>query len=233
MAIKACIFDVDNTLYSYDRAHVPAYRALTEYACGAFGLTAEAFDTLQREANRALQEHTGGVCAAIHNRLIRCQLILEKLEQPLSYAPRMAELYWSTLLDNMTPAEGLAECFDTIRAAGCRIGVGTNMTADYQFAKLERLGVLDAVDFLVSSEEAGAEKPERRFFDCCVQKAGFAAEECLFVGDDLQNDVLGARSAGLAALWLAPQTEDRAGVTRIAALADVPRTILLLQNRGA
>ena len=31
--LKAAIFDVDNTLYDYDAAHAPAYRALSAFAC--------------------------------------------------------------------------------------------------------------------------------------------------------------------------------------------------------
>lgn len=222
MTIKSCIFDVDNTLYSYDHAHAAAYRALTGYACKEFSLTGEEFNAWHDDANRILKAHTGGGCAAVHNRLIRYQLMLERHSVPLSHAPVMAELYWSTLLDNMIPAEGLHECFAQLRAAGLTIGIGTNMTADYQFAKLSRLGVLSAVDFLVSSEEAGAEKPDPRLFALCAEKAGCAAEECLFVGDDLKNDALGAQVAGMRAVWLsesAAEGGDR--VPRIASLAEL------------
>lgn len=231
--IRACIFDVDNTLYSYDLAHAPAYRAVSDYAVAAFGVTPERFDELHGEANRALREHTGAACAAIHNRLIRYQLMLERLAQPLFHAPKMAELYWNTLLEHARPYPGAAECFSQLKAAGVRVGIGTNMTADYQFAKLERLGLLDAVDFLVSSEEAGAEKPEQRFFDLCARKALCPAGECLFVGDDPQNDVSGALRAGMRAAWLCPEPDGRtADAPRIRALSELPALLSSLQARG-
>ena len=40
-AIRAVVFDLDNTLYDYDAAHAPAFRALTDFACREFGLTPE------------------------------------------------------------------------------------------------------------------------------------------------------------------------------------------------
>ena len=97
---KTVIFDVDNTLYDYDSAHREAYHALTQYACASFRLMPERFDALHRGANAELCARVGKNSAVIHNRLIRYQLMLEKLGQPIAHAPRMAELYWSTLLDH-------------------------------------------------------------------------------------------------------------------------------------
>ena len=202
--LKAAIFDVDNTLYDYDMAHAPAYRALSAFACEKLSLTQEAFDELHAAASRMLEAHSGGHCAAIHNRLIRYQLMLESLGQPIALAPAMAELYWGTLLRQMRPCPGARESLARIKALGLTVGIGTNMTADWQFSKLERLGLLPYIDFMVSSEEAGAEKPDRRLFDLCVKKAGCDAGECAFIGDSLKGDALGARNAGLRPVWFCP-----------------------------
>ena len=80
--LRAVLFDLDNTLYSYDEAHAAAWLALTDYARENLGLTPERFEALHREADRALRAHAGGPCAAVHNRLIRYQLLLEALGQP-------------------------------------------------------------------------------------------------------------------------------------------------------
>lgn len=229
--IAAFIFDIDNTLYDYDAAHAAAYRALTDYAQRELGLSAERFNALHRAASRTLSRHTGGKCAAVHNRLIRYQLMLEQIGRPLSRAPEMAQLYWSTLLSHAVPYPDAAQCFDRLRSEGYTVGIGTNMTADYQFAKLNRLGLLDRVDFIVSSEEASAEKPAPRFFACCVEKAGCAAERCVFIGDDLQNDVLGAREAGLQSVWLRRETDTAApapDVRSVRALSELPDLLPLL-----
>ncbi|MCD7830248.1 MAG: HAD-IA family hydrolase, partial [Clostridiales bacterium] len=146
-----------------------------------------------------------GSCAAIHNRLIRYQNILERLGKPRGRALRMSDLYWNTLLDAMEPSPGALETVRQLKAQGLKIGVGTDMTARMQFIKLERLGLLPYIDFLVSSEEAQAEKPAPALFDLCVEKAGVRPAECLFVGDNLEKDVHGAQAAGLHALWYRPQ----------------------------
>ena len=235
MMINVVIFDIDNTLYSYDAAHKVAFQALADSFCGAFGVPQGQFSQLHREADRILRARVGRPCAAVHNRLIRYQIMLEQIGKPVSYAPGLADKYWGTLLSNMQCAPGARECMSFLKSAGYTVGIGTNMTADYQFAKLERLGLLGYVDFLVSSEEAGAEKPDGKLFVCCVEKAGCRADACMFVGDSLEGDALGAMRAGLRSVWLCgeePAAGLPAGIEVIHSLADIPDLLRSLQTRS-
>ena len=228
MMIKAVIFDIDNTLYSYDAAHKVAFQALADSFCGTFDVSRERFSQLHREADRILRARVGRPCGAVHNRLIRYQIMLEQIGRPVSYAPGLADTYWETLLSHMQCAPGARECMSFLKSSGYTVGIGTNMTADYQFAKLERLGLLDYVDFLVSSEEVGAEKPDEKLFACCVDKAGCRAGACMFVGDSLESDALGAMRAGLRPVWLRGEGSEAdvpAGVEVIHSLADIPHLL--------
>ena len=222
--IKSVIFDLDDTLYDFTSAHAVAMRRLTAYAGTSLNLSPERFEALQREAFHRQKERLGN-CAAIHNRLIRFQLMLEAAGKPISYAPEMADLYWRTLLERIRPMPGAVDTLAGMRFAGLTIGIGSNMTADWQYAKLKRLGLMTYVDFIVTSEEAGAEKPDATLFLLCAEKAGCAPEECAFVGDSLRGDALGARDAGMAAYWLCPHPESSevpAGVNRIRTLSELP-----------
>ena len=231
--IKALIYDIDNTLYSYDAAHEAAFRALADSVCGTLGVSAEEFSALHRDACRIQQDRAGIQSAAIHNRLIRCQIMLEQIGKPVSRAPRMAEIYWSTFLSHMRPFPGAEASMAFAKETGLAVGIGTNMTADYQFMKLERLGLMKYVDFMVSSEEAGAEKPDKRLFDLCVRKAGCSAGECVFIGDSLSHDALGAKQAGLRPVWLCGDAGRRSvpvGVHRLRTLNELPGLLQSLRD---
>lgn len=235
MMVKALIFDIDNTLYSYDAAHQAAFQVLADNFCEASGLSRQRFSNLHREADRILRARAGSSCAAIHNRLIRYQIMLEQIGKPVSYALELADIYWGTLLSNMQCAPGARECMSFLKAAGYTVGIGTNMTADYQYIKLERLGLLDYVDFMVSSEEAGAEKPDKRLFDLCVEKAGGRAGACMFIGDSLEADALGAMHAGLRPVWLCGEEKAvnvPAGIETVHSLSDIPDLLHSIQNRA-
>lgn len=81
---------------------------------------------------------------------------------------------------------------------------------------LERCGLAEALDGVVSSAEAGARKPDPAIFTAALELAGCAPGEALHVGDTASEDVAGARAAGMAALLL-----DRSGGGDIASLAEV------------
>ncbi len=227
--IQTVIFDIDNTLYDYDAAHAVAFQALTEYAQRELGVEPEAFPALHKAANEVLKAHAGTNCAAIHSRLIRYQLLLEMLHKPLTHALPMERLYWNTLVDVAVPSPGAQECLEALKRSGMRLGIGTDMTADWQYVKLDRLGLLPWFDFIVTSEEASDEKPGERFFALCLDKAGCPAEGCAFVGDNPKKDVDGALRAGMRAVWYHPQ-EDAAplspGVLRVRRLDEIPALLL-------
>lgn len=74
--IKAVIFDVDNTLYSYTEAHRPAFEALSAYAQRELGMSRISFEDLHEKTEGRLRAYMGEV-AALHNRCIRYQIMLE------------------------------------------------------------------------------------------------------------------------------------------------------------
>lgn len=82
------------------------------------------------------------------------------------------------------------------------------MTAYIQYKKLEKLNILDQISYIVTSEEAGAEKPSVQFFELCLEKAGCKAEECVFIGDNLQKDVMGAGKNGMHGVWYNPEEKN-------------------------
>ena len=130
------------------------------------------FDRLAAEASAKITGRLSEADAAIHNRLIRFQNMLEACNQPLyPHALRMYDCYWNTLLDNMECAPYCRELFQELARKKIRAGIGTDMTAYMQYRKLEKLNLLPLIQFMVTSEEAGAEKPDMKFFEIFWNKA--------------------------------------------------------------
>ena len=203
--IKTVIFDIDDTMYDYEHGNRLGLEALKNYCILHLEITGTTFHRTLKEANERMTAKLGSGNAAIHNRLPRFQTMLEILEKPLfPHAVQMCHTYWDTLIGDMKPEPGLQEFMKSLKEQGIRIGVGTNMTAYVQFKKLERLNITSMIDFLVTSEETGAEKPDPDFYRCCVEKAGCLPGECLFIGDGLKGDVLAPQECGLHALWYRP-----------------------------
>lgn len=201
MGFKAVFFDLDGTLYDYSRGDRLGKEAIVSYMKEHFSLEPDVTRDALRRAFRESRERIGYDSGSTHNRLIRYQMMLEDLSLPIHpHAMALAALYWDTLIGQASPEPGLVPLLKTLKAAGLVTGVGTNMTAMIQFRKLDALGLWPWIDVLVTSEEVGTEKPDRKVFDWCARKAGLANGECIYIGDTWGHDVAGAEKAGMAGI---------------------------------
>ncbi|MEX2542152.1 MAG: HAD family hydrolase [Trueperaceae bacterium] len=91
---------------------------------------------------------------------------------------------------------GVHEGIELLRQAGYRTLALTNGYSHYQAPVLAALGVSELFDQLVAPNDVDSAKPDLAIFRAVP---GLAAH----VGDTLYADVLGARQAGLMAVWLA------------------------------
>ena len=67
---------------------------------------------------------------------------------------------------------------------------------------LERCGLAAGLDGVVASAVAGARKPDPAIFAAALELAGCGPDEALHVGDTVEEDVQGARAAGIRALLI-------------------------------
>jgi putative hydrolase of the HAD superfamily len=67
---------------------------------------------------------------------------------------------------------------------------------------LDSCGLGEMLDGTITSAEAGARKPDPAIFERALELAGCAADEALHVGDTADEDVAGARAAGIRSLLI-------------------------------
>jgi putative hydrolase of the HAD superfamily len=153
----------------------------------------------------------------------RCAMVIvaELREHGVQPAAARAALLGSlefTAFDDAAPA------LRALRDGGVRIVVASNWDCSLpEF--LERSGLLELVDGVVSSAVVGRAKPAPEVFLAALREAGAVAEEALHVGDSLENDVGGARAAGIRAVLLARAGAPPAGVESVRSLAEVPSLV--------
>ncbi len=198
--IRAVISDLDDTLYAFGPLDAEARALVREYLCGQLHITApqyeEAFEAGRRETKRRL-----GDVAASHNRMLYFQKTLEILGvNPVPMSLKLYEMYWGTILRGMKLHDGARGFLDRMRERGVRVMLCTDLTVQIQHRKIEALGIAGDIAGLVTSEEAGREKPAPEIFRLCLEKLGVSAAEVCCIGDSLERDVEGARAAGMQAI---------------------------------
>jgi putative hydrolase of the HAD superfamily len=73
----------------------------------------------------------------------------------------------------------------------------TDAQSAYTRGELHKVGLLDYFDPIVISGDHGFRKPDRRLFQFALDGMGMAAENALYVGNDMHRDIFGAREAGM------------------------------------
>lgn len=200
--MKAVLFDLDGTLYAYDPCHRAGLDAAYEVLSARLDLARPAFEALYERARGERFRHLGEVAAA-HSRELYFKFLVEELadlpDVRLSLAAHDA--YWEGYLAEMEPLPGCRELLEAL-APRARLGLVTNLTTNVQLRKLVRLGLEATFEVIVTSEEAGADKPHPACFRLARERLGLPAHELVMIGDDLERDVLGADRVGIPSVWL-------------------------------
>ena len=111
-----------------------------------------------------------------------------------------------------------------LRSRGLRLVVASNWDCSLPEV-LDRAGLAELVDGVVSSAMVGAAKPAPALFEAALAVAGCSAANALHVGDSPSKDVEGASQAGIAAVLLDRNGERPQAPARIASLAELPSLI--------
>ena len=114
----------------------------------------------------------------------------------------------------------------SLKAQGLKLGLLTNLQSEVN-SMCRELGIADYLDFTVTSAEAGADKPQPPIFLKALQLAHVNPAEAIHVGDQYQNDVLGARGVGISPILLdrADYYTEIKDCPRIRSLTEVTRYV--------
>jgi len=207
--IKTIFFDWFNTLACYD----PPREELHSRALKEFGIEVSPEEILpglmladknwfeesarSKIEKRSLQEQAE---LRIHyEETVLAQVGIEASKETLGKVmERVQQLYQGmtfVLFDDVLPA------LKVLKQRNFVMGLLTNLAKKMDTICRE-LGLEPYLDVVVTSEEAGADKPSPLIFQMALQRAGVEASEAVHVGDQYKMDVLGARGVGISPILI-------------------------------
>lgn len=80
----------------------------------------------------------------------------------------------------------------------------TNGFHKTQHIKLEYSNLTPYFHQIITSEKVGVKKPNPKIFEFSLSKANASAEESIYIGDDLQVDILGCQNCGIDGVYFNP-----------------------------
>ena len=112
---------------------------------------------------------------------------------------------YETSTDSFTPRlnEEAAEVLPKLKKVGLKVAIvsNTSFTARGIRRLLNNVGIGEYVDYVLSSSDVGLTKPQRAIFLKLLEQLGYEGSEVVHVGDSCVDDVLGALSSGLRAIY--------------------------------
>lgn len=196
--VKTIFFDLDNTLLDFDRAEAVALRrALTEAGAPADPAVLDRYHVINRRQWELLED---GVLTREQVLVGRFALLFEELGLALDpektcerYETYLGEGHW------FIPGapELLAELFPRYD-----LYLASNGAACVQHSRMKSADLARWFKGIFISQEVGADKPRREFFDRAFASIpDFSRETALMVGDSLTSDIRGGRNAGIRTCW--------------------------------
>ncbi len=189
---KAVLFDLDNTLTDFMR--------MKEQSCDA--------------AIRAMID--AGLEIDEHVAMGRLFKLLKKggMEDPKIFQKFLKELtgkidyrilsnaitaYRRAQIGLVCPYPKTRTTLIKLKEKGIKLGIVSDAPRIKAWIRLSEMNITEFFDFVVALEDTGKLKPHRLPFEAAIKKAGFRAQEILFVGDNPKRDIKGAKNAGMKA----------------------------------
>ncbi|MBT3980009.1 MAG: HAD family hydrolase [Bacteriovoracaceae bacterium] len=211
--LKGILIDLDNTLYEYDVCHeyaldvaVQKISSITNQKTDEIRLQ---YDQAKNLVKKTLKKTQSQGIASSHNRLLYFQKYFETIGlTPIPVALELYHLYWNSYLEKAVLFDGVIDFFEETKKRGLKVVVVTDLTADVQHQKIEKLGLGKYLDLIVTSEEAGVEKPNLEIFQLALEKAELLASEVCMIGDNYKKDIEGAVSANIRAYYITSESRE-------------------------
>jgi HAD superfamily hydrolase (TIGR01509 family) len=174
----AVVFDMDGVLVDGEPLH---FRAVNE-------LLATEGKAISLEAYKPYMGTKSGWADMIRD----LGLTGDQATYSEAYRPRILELYRT----QSEPLPGAIDLVRGVRAQGLRVGVASSSIRPWVEACLERLGLGDSFDVIITGSDVENGKPDPAIYLLAAERIGHEPAECLAI-EDAPAGILAAHAAGM------------------------------------
>ena len=208
MAYKHLFFDLDHTIWDFHTNQIITLRQLFEqYRLGKYFRDFDDFFEQYMPVNLELwHDYQYGRIPKRDVKVGRFyKTFLQAGLDDMKIAEKFADdfVHGNSLQTNVIPHT--FEVLDYLKRKKYHLYIITNGFREAQHTKMERSGLTPYFEKTFISEDIGASKPHRRFFEHAIKSVNAKKAESLVIGDSLENDIKGAREFGLDHVFFNPE----------------------------
>ena len=213
MKYRYLLFDADDTLFDFPRASLESFASMCQ--SNNIPYTSENYQ-LYYNINHALW------AAFDRGEVTKEYLTLERYVRFLAAlglnrdAAKCNREYLEALANSVFPLPHAEDVCRELHRRGYILLIATNAVASVQRNRLRICSFGHLFSHTFISEEAGAPKPDKMYYDYIFTTLpDLTRENCLAIGDSIATDIQGANNAGLSCCWYNPSGKSRPNHLRI------------------
>ena len=214
MQYKAIFIDIDDTLLDYIPCCREAFDAAIEslsaqrFVRDNCPLDEDAlFDLFFSISGRLFSEAKHGLHTVAEVMELYPAEFCERAGYPDAAIEPFKQAFRQAWGETHTLVPGAKEMLEALKKSGFRLFAASNSFGHLQRRRLERAGLLAFFEDTYISMDIGYDKPDVRFYEEALRRAGLQPHEALMVGDSMTTDILGAQAAGLDAVYFNRRSE--------------------------
>ena len=196
--LTTVLIDVDNTLLDFNECVKEAVKETfrewrLEYSEKVFPVFKEVNDMLWLRIEAGELDRAG-----LYK--IRWQMIFDRLGIDAS-GPLFENDFRLTFSESRQAVEGAYDILEYL-SSKYTICAASNASAWQQNKRLRNADMMKYISHMFISEEVGAPKPKKKFFDICLERLGnIPKDEVVLIGDSLSADISGGIAYGIKTIW--------------------------------
>lgn len=209
--VKLVIFDLDNTLFSFNNLWIKANKDTFEEYTLFKDIEYSDFMKLYKKYDLYFwEQHDEGIITLDELRELRLIKTLKHFDIDISHAEanKYFQSFFTKLLSSITVNRKINDLLLSLKE-NVNIAILTNGKLKEQNTKIDNLDIRSIFEKnIFISQNIGYEKPDPKAFLNVTSNLNVNPEECLFIGDSFKNDILGALDVNMAAIWLTNSDKD-------------------------
>lgn len=205
--IKHLFFDLDHTLWDYDKSARETLLAIHKM----LNLNADTSTFLEvfYDVNNQLWHlYNEGKIDREYIKKSRFEQIFEKMGEDVSRSPEASSYFLNECSNKPYLMEDALTALRHLEGR-YQLHIITNGFNDSQGRKLRKSGIFDFFDVVVTSESTGSKKPDLEIFLHAMKLAKAKPNESAMIGDNTSTDIKGAKRAGMLAVLYDPSGKKR------------------------
>lgn len=117
-------------------------------------------------------------------------------------ASKFATFFRETSTKKLRLFPHVKDILSGLRVRGAGVYLLSNAQSCFTRHELDLLSLTPLFDGIIISSEIGCKKPSKKIFELALEQFGIMRDESIYVGNDLRDDVCGAHSAGIKAVYI-------------------------------